>query len=81
MVVTEPDFQNVQGEGFNFGELRQRSVGFAIGSDDAASRVGDNKEESGMEVSSAAKQPNGRERERRVWNNGRERENRGEGIN
>ena len=25
-VVTEPDFQNVRGEGFNFGELRQRSV-------------------------------------------------------
>uniref|UniRef100_A0A2N9EDE4 Uncharacterized protein n=1 Tax=Fagus sylvatica TaxID=28930 RepID=A0A2N9EDE4_FAGSY len=59
-VVTEPDFQNVRGEGFNFGELRQRSVGFAIGGDDAASRVGDNeKEESGVEVSSAAKQPSG----------------------
>ena len=58
-VVTEPDFPNVRGEGFNFGELRQRSVGFAIGGDDAASRVGDNeKEESGVEVSSAAKQPN-----------------------
>ncbi|XP_030959795.1 protein POLLEN DEFECTIVE IN GUIDANCE 1 isoform X2 [Quercus lobata] len=73
-VVTEPDFQNVRGEGFNLGELRQRSVSISGASDDAASRVGgDNEkvkekerekeeEESGVEVSSAVKQraePNG----------------------
>ncbi|KAM4119829.1 hypothetical protein ACJW30_03G088900 [Castanea mollissima] len=72
-VVAEPDFQNVRGDGFNFGALRQRSVSISGASDDAASRVGgDNEkekekeekeeEESGGEVSSAVKQraePNG----------------------
>ena len=43
-VVTEPDFQNVRGEGFNFGELRQRSVSISGASDDAASRVGGDNE-------------------------------------
>ncbi|KAL0005161.1 hypothetical protein SO802_012722 [Lithocarpus litseifolius] len=43
-VVMEPDFQNVRGEGFNFGELRQRSVSISGASDDAASRVGGEKE-------------------------------------
>ncbi|XP_065616375.1 protein POLLEN DEFECTIVE IN GUIDANCE 1 isoform X2 [Quercus suber] len=71
-VVTEPDFQNVRGEGFNFGELRQRSVSISGASDDAASRVGgdnekekekekekgekEEEEESGGEVSSAVTQ-------------------------
>ncbi|KAF3954343.1 hypothetical protein CMV_020301 [Castanea mollissima] len=63
-VVAEPDFQNVRGDGFNFGALRQRSVSISGASDDAASRVGgDNEkekekeeEESGGEVSSAVKQ-------------------------
>ncbi|XP_050275611.1 protein POLLEN DEFECTIVE IN GUIDANCE 1 isoform X1 [Quercus robur] len=70
-VVTEPDFQNVRGEGFNLGELRQRSVSISGASDDAASRVGgdnekvkekerekeeEEEEESGVEVSSAVKQ-------------------------
>lgn len=74
-VVTEPDFQNVRGEGFNFGELRQRSVSLSGASDDAASRLGgdnekekekekdkEEEEESGGEVSSAVTQrakPNG----------------------
>ncbi|KAF5450304.1 hypothetical protein F2P56_030669 [Juglans regia] len=51
--VTEPEFPNVRGEGFNFGELRQRSVGGA-GDDAAASRVEENASEKGIEVSSAA---------------------------
>lgn len=58
--VTEPEFQKVRGEGFNFGELRQRVSG--TGDDAAASRVEDNESEKGVEVSSAAKQrgePNG----------------------
>ncbi|XP_059447025.1 protein POLLEN DEFECTIVE IN GUIDANCE 1 [Corylus avellana] len=59
--VTEPEVQKVRGEGFNFGELRQRSVS-GTGDDAAASRVEDNESEKGVEVSSAAKQrgePNG----------------------
>ncbi|KAE8076396.1 hypothetical protein FH972_015051 [Carpinus fangiana] len=59
--VTEPEVQKVRGEGFNFGELRQRSVS-GTGDDAAASRVEDNESEKGLEVSSAAKQrgePNG----------------------
>ena len=57
----------------NSNPIKNGVVGFAIGGDDVASQVGDNeKEESGVEVSSVVKQPNGRERERE--------RNRGEGI-
>ncbi|KAL5553297.1 hypothetical protein UlMin_040698, partial [Ulmus minor] len=59
--VTEPGFQNVRAEVFNYGELRQRSVNGSGGGDgvleDLASRVcSDGKEESGVEVSSGVKQ-------------------------
>jgi hypothetical protein len=59
--VTEPEVQKVRGEGFNFGELRQRTV-TGTGDDAAASCIEDNESEKGVEVSSAAKQrgePNG----------------------
>uniref|UniRef100_A0A2N9F7H6 Uncharacterized protein n=1 Tax=Fagus sylvatica TaxID=28930 RepID=A0A2N9F7H6_FAGSY len=61
----------------NSNPIKNGVVGFAIGGDDAASWVGDNeKEESGVEVSSTAKQPNGREREKK-----RRKKKKGEGIN
>lgn len=65
VVAESPGFQNVRGDVFNSGELRQRSVnGGSIGGDvgvveDAASRVGgEEKVESGAEVNSAGKQRN-----------------------
>ena len=65
VVAESPGFQNVRGDVFNSGELRQRNVnGGSIGGDvgvveDAASRVGgEEKVESGAEVNSAGKQRN-----------------------
>ncbi|GMN38388.1 hypothetical protein TIFTF001_007613 [Ficus carica] len=65
VVAESPGFQNVRGDMFNSGKLRQRSVnGGSIGGDvgvveDAASRVGgEEKVESGAEVNSAGKQRN-----------------------
>ncbi|KAJ7956153.1 protein POLLEN DEFECTIVE IN GUIDANCE 1 [Quillaja saponaria] len=61
--VSEPEFQNVRsGEGFNFGELRQRNVNVGGGESadsTAASMVDDSgKEDGGVELSLAWKQRN-----------------------